>query len=317
MTDTQPPADFLPPIGCGACGKPLSMNGPYYLPCPCGSSATPPAVPAEIPLPKYDDREIGTYLASIDRAYVAIGADPLEPDSQDPAYIGEAVERAVAALRAQVARLEGELDVAQMRLKRYEPVNTYNGRTIYEWKEDAERLAAELAAMTKERDKYRWRESQALECVADYLDALDNDTEPASTSAMRLLFEPRELSGRDTAQAELAAMKADMEAAAGELRVSVSECGPGTLAGKLLSANVLLRHANSDLLSRAVDAEQVRDKIKGGAVTEEQVAVAEEAHDQSLTDQINKMGDIHLDKLDHRLAMRAALQAVAGMRGGG
>ncbi len=228
------------------------------------------------------------------------------------------------ALRAQVARLEGEAQRIHQRasdnaMHCNKAEQEVTGLLIIEGelRRKNARLAAELAAMTKERDKYRWRESQALECVADYLDALDNDTEPASTSAMRLLFEPRELSGRDTAQAELAAMKADMEAAAGELRVSVSECGPGTLAGKLLSANVLLRHANSDLLSRAVDAEQVRDKIKGGAVTEEQVNLAEEVRTQNLTDQINTMGEVQLDRLDHKFAMRAALQAAAGMRGGG
>ena len=61
---------------------------------------------------------------------------------------------------------------------------------------------------------------------------------------------------------ELDRLRAELESAAGELRVSVRDCGPGTLCGKLLSANVLLRHANGDLLSRAVDAESERDALR-------------------------------------------------------
>lgn len=51
----------------------------------------------------------------------------------------------------------------------------------------------------------------------------------------------------------------DRADAAGELRVNVLDCAPGTRTGKLLSANVILRHANGDLLGRVVDAERDRD----------------------------------------------------------
>jgi len=69
----------------------------------------------------------------------------------------------------------------------------------------------------------------------------------------------------DKAEADLAAMRADMEAAAGELHVSVKDCAPGTLCGKLLSANVILRHNRADLLSRSVDAEARAEKAEAKA----------------------------------------------------
>jgi hypothetical protein len=263
MTATQPPTAQLKP--CPWCNSSRNHiereetswtgekvvgvdenNGPiYYVECdecmargPIASwaidarqkwNATPPAVPAE------EREKIMDCLAD------------LRAQARD----------LIADLRAQIARLEGELAKAKTgdfwqgfeegkreQQEMRELAETYRNKA----EQERDRPAAELAAMTKERDKYRWRESQALECVADYLDALDNDTEPASTSAMRLLFEPRELSGRDTAQAELAAMK-------------------------------------------------------GGAVTvsDEMVRVAQEAAGFCISD----------------AEMRAALQAVAGMRGGG
>ncbi len=56
---------------------------------------------------------------------------------------------------------------------------------------------------------------------------------------------------------ELEALRADLAAAAGELRVPISEMAPGTLVAKLVSANVLLRRERDDLRSALVDLREV------------------------------------------------------------
>jgi len=83
----------------------------------------------------------------------------------------------------------------------------------------------------------------------------------------RMLLQAKSLSIIDALGAaimgltELEQMKADRDEACGELRISVKDAAPGTVIGKLVSANVILKHMNADLLSRAVDAEQERDAL--------------------------------------------------------
>lgn len=58
------------------------------------------------------ERDTGWYLASIARAYTALGVDRSDPDAADPAYIGEHVERLVKErdrLAAELARARGLL----------------------------------------------------------------------------------------------------------------------------------------------------------------------------------------------------------------
>lgn len=55
---------------------------------------------------------------------------------------------------------------------------------------------------------------------------------------------------------------AEREAAAAELRISLREHPIGSIVSTLVSANALLRQENSNLLSRAVDAEQERDELR-------------------------------------------------------
>lgn len=56
----------------------------------------PMPVPSE--MPPMDAVETGTILASIDKAYDAIGVDRSDPDAADPAYIGESVKKAIEKL---------------------------------------------------------------------------------------------------------------------------------------------------------------------------------------------------------------------------
>lgn len=94
----------------------------------------------------------------------------------------------------------------------------------------------------------------------------------------------------ESLRAKLAAYESDAAAAAGELRVSVKDCGPGTLAGTLLSANVILRHSKSDLLGRAVDAEAERDQLRAEVEREKARADRAEAR-MSVIDAANRSPD--------------------------
>jgi hypothetical protein len=58
-----------------------------------------------------NERDSGVYLASTAKAYRAIGYDKSDPDAADPAYIGEAVEKAIAELRARVEAAEREREI--------------------------------------------------------------------------------------------------------------------------------------------------------------------------------------------------------------
>jgi len=64
--------------------------------------------------------------------FVAGGADPLEPDSMDPAYIGEAVEKALARLKAHVALAEAQSQEAWTKLMEVKKERDALARTLNE-----------------------------------------------------------------------------------------------------------------------------------------------------------------------------------------
>lgn len=95
-------------------------------------------------------------------------------------------------------------------------------------------------------------------------------------------------------QDRLAKYEKDHADAAGELRVSVEDCAPGTLCGKLLSANVLLRHSNSDLLSRAAVLMAERDDISAKLSEARRVlavSMLTKEHDMQMRMVMDKLAD--------------------------
>ena len=64
---------------------------------------------------------------------------------------------------------------------------------------------------------------------------------------------------RDEARAERDALKADIAIAAGELRVPIP--APGTDMARSMSANVILRHRNADLLARVKRLEEAGNEL--------------------------------------------------------
>jgi hypothetical protein len=255
------------------------------------NNATPPAAPAEIPLPKYDDREIGTYLASIDRAYLALGVDPLEPDSMDPAYIGEAVEKAIAALRAQVERLEDEkaewIGTAEMEQESRRRITN-----------DRDRLAAELAAMAKERDRIRSeydtyftdarkREAHLQSCISYEIDKRQQQVRELTTLHHNELAAEREATARVRNLASEDAMKlqADRDAARAELAAIKA----GTATDEALQFALQCIDGRIGLTECSLSAWSKSDRPEA---KEQVLAIEREAEKQR--------------------AMRAALQAVVG-----
>jgi hypothetical protein len=72
-----------------------------------------------------------------------------------PALVHAFLERGETDAAKVICAIERERDAAQARLdsletklKRYEPIHTFNGLTIDAWKERAEKAEARLAAMT-------------------------------------------------------------------------------------------------------------------------------------------------------------------------
>ena len=110
-------------------------------------------------------------------------------------------------------------------------------------------------------------------------------------------------------RAKLAKIEKDKADAAGELLVDISDCRPGTLAGKLLSANVILRNANSDLLSRAADAERERDNALND------VAVLRGTL-KAMNDQMKDQSARHVKCFSDLAACRSALRDIASTVGG-
>jgi hypothetical protein len=107
-------------------------------------------------------------------------------------------------------------------------------------------IAEQIVAATKLPGKFAAHEANTLQRLASLEQHVNTLVLSAEADGVHAIEQIR---------AKLAQLEKDHADAAGELRVNVSDCAPGTLAGKLLSANVLLRHANGDLLARAAAAE--------------------------------------------------------------
>lgn len=114
-------------------------------------------------------------------------------------------------------------------------------------------IAEQIVAATKLPGKFAAHEANTLQRLASLEQHVNTLVLSAEADGVHAIEQIR---------AKLAQLEKDHADAAGELRVNVRDCAPGTLAGKLLSANVILRHANGDLLSRAADAEQERDELR-------------------------------------------------------
>lgn len=114
-------------------------------------------------------------------------------------------------------------------------------------------IAEQIVAATKLPGKFAAHEANTLQRLASLEQHVNTLVLSAEADGVHAIEQIR---------AKLAQLEKDHADAAGELRVNVRDCAPGTLAGKLLSANVILRYTKGDLLARAADAEQERDKAQ-------------------------------------------------------
>lgn len=153
----------------------LTVDGPMdeatkeSLAAMIGHVLKDPAPAAAVSRP-WDDREIGTVLVEIDKAYTAIHGPRMESDdddSRDPFEIGEAVDKAFKRLVADLTAAQAERDAARSRVE--------------ELSAEVAALRGELSHAKLERDGYIQRCDRVEADSMDLKEELDrlNCGEPA------------------------------------------------------------------------------------------------------------------------------------------